>query len=463
MFSKSQLFNLTSILFAVLASGEVVKLTEETFDKFIAENPLTLVKFFAPWCGHCKTLAPQYEEASDKVPEGVKLAEVDVTEEEKLGTRFEIRGFPTMKFFRTGEPEDYTGGRTSDTIVEWIEAMTSDPVTVAQSLEDAKAKFPKTTLVVGTCQKDSTEEQNFKKLAGANRMLGKFIVIEGDTPSLKLHRDFAEEPVELDITKAPEEIVKTIKSERLPYFGPVNGENFSTYMETNLDFVWFAGTEDDMNKVKDEVVIAGKEFRGKYNFVWLDTVQFEKQADGMLGVSTFPAMVRTLNGPGRFIMPGEYKAENMKQWIEDMENDKIKPTLKSEEIPVTNDEPVKIVVGKQFKEIVVDDKDVLLEIYAPWCGHCKKLEPIYTEVATKLKDLAPEVVIAKIDGTANEIEQEGYEFQGFPSLYWKKAGEKPVSYQGGRELEDIMKFLAENGTKKFEWAETPKEEAKDEL
>src|SRR5690349_19928919 len=51
---------------------------------------------------------------------------------------------------------------------------------------------------------------------------------------------------------------------------------------------------------------------------------------------------------------------------------------KSEEIPATNDEPVKIVVGKTFDSIVNDaNKDVLLEVYAPWCGHCKNLEPIY--------------------------------------------------------------------------------------
>jgi len=56
--------------------------------------------------------------------------------------------------------------------------------------------------------------------------------------------------------------------------------------------------------------------------------------------------------------------------------------LKSEEIPAHNDEPVKVLVGKNFEEIVYDEtKDVLVEFYAPWCGHCKSLAPKYDELA----------------------------------------------------------------------------------
>lgn len=59
--------------------------------------------------------------------------------------------------------------------------------------------------------------------------------------------------------------------------------------------------------------------------------------------------------------------------------------MKSEEIPESNDAPVKIVVGKNFDSIVMDEtKDVLVEFYAPWCGHCKSLEPKYEELAKQL-------------------------------------------------------------------------------
>ena len=60
-------------------------------------------------------------------------------------------------------------------------------------------------------------------------------------------------------------------------------------------------------------------------------------------------------------------------------------------------------VGKNFDEVVNDpERDVLIEFYAPWCGHCKSLAPKYEELAEKLKD-EPGVTIAKMDATANDV------------------------------------------------------------
>ena len=60
-------------------------------------------------------------------------------------------------------------------------------------------------------------------------------------------------------------------------------------------------------------------------------------------------------------------------------------------------------VAKNFEEIVNDpEKDVLIEFYAPWCGHCKSLEPKYKELGEKMAD-EESVVIAKMDATANDV------------------------------------------------------------
>jgi len=458
---------LFSYIFALLTTGEVVKLTTDNFDGFLEENPLTLVKFFAPWCGHCKALAPHYETASEKVPDGIKLAEVDVTEEESLGSRFEIRGYPTLKFFRDGVAEEYSGGRTSETIVEWIESMVADAVTKMDSVAKAREEYANSVLFVCTAAEGSTDLETFTKIADSNRLMGRFIHVTGDDTTLNstdlaVFRPDESTASSIALSKEFDEIVAFMASEKLPYFGAINGENFASYMETGLDFIWYAGSEKDMQKVSKELTETAKKYRGEFNFVWLDAVEYEQQASGMLGISDFPSIVRTLDGPGRFVFDGEMTNSGVSAWVDAMKEGKIDVSLKSEPIPDSNNEPVKVVVGDNFSEMITDDKDVLLEIYAPWCGHCKKLAPTWDSVAEQMAKLSPDVLIAKLDGTANEISVEGYEYQGFPTLYWKKAGAKPVAYQGGRDESAFLSFLSENATKPFTWP-IGGEDGKDEL
>ncbi|XP_012674957.2 protein disulfide-isomerase A6-like [Clupea harengus] len=110
---------------------DVVELTEDNFDRLVLNGEESwLVEFFAPWCGHCKRLEPEWAAAATEVREQtkgkVRLGAVDATVHQGLGSRYAVRGYPTIKVFAKGEqPVDYEGGRTRSDIVTHALALFS--------------------------------------------------------------------------------------------------------------------------------------------------------------------------------------------------------------------------------------------------------------------------------------------------------------------------------------------------
>lgn len=109
---------------AAVSASNVVDLDMKNFDSFVNGDKHVFVEFYAPWCGHCKSLAPAYEQVGDAFERDsdVVIAKVDADSERDLGSRFEVQGFPTLKYFPKGstEAESYDGDRSADGIVAFI-------------------------------------------------------------------------------------------------------------------------------------------------------------------------------------------------------------------------------------------------------------------------------------------------------------------------------------------------------
>jgi len=101
----------------------VLILTPDNFDQEVGGDVPALVEFFAPWCGHCKSLAPEYEiVATTFAKQPVKIASVDADKYKDLSHRFDVSGFPTLKWFPKGSKtgEAYNGGRTANDFIDFL-------------------------------------------------------------------------------------------------------------------------------------------------------------------------------------------------------------------------------------------------------------------------------------------------------------------------------------------------------
>jgi len=115
-----------------------VELTSATFNQVLQSDEPWMVEFYAPWCGHCKNLAPHWAAASSQLKGKVHLGAVDATVHTDLAGKYGIKGYPTIKVFPSGvkgEPLSYDGARTTDAIVRYGLSLGEEKVPTPEVVE----------------------------------------------------------------------------------------------------------------------------------------------------------------------------------------------------------------------------------------------------------------------------------------------------------------------------------------
>lgn len=455
----------------------VLVLTKDNFKSAVEDNEFILVEFYAPWCGHCKALAPEYAKAAKQLEEqgsAIKLGKVDATEEQDLAEQYSIRGYPTLKFFRKGTPSEYSGGRQADDIVNWLLKKTGPPARDLSSLESAKEFVEGHNVVVIGFFKDQTTDaaKAFLDVAaslddipfgitGDDAVLSQY---EAKDDSLILFKKFDEGKVIYDGEVNAADLKKFIQSNALPLLVEFNHETaqkiFGGEIKSHL-LLFLNKNHESFKTVTEAARSVAKPFRNQVLFVYIDAEEEDHQR-----IMEFFGMSKKEVPAARLIKLEEdmakYKpdtddltADNIKKFVEDFLAGNLKQHLLSQELPEDWDkEDVKVLVASNFDQIAFDTgKDVLVEFYAPWCGHCKQLIPTYNKLGEHFKD-NNEVVIAKIDATVNELEHT--KVTSFPTIKLYTKGEnQAIEYNGPRTLEGLTKFVESGGKQE---AEEPTEE-----
>ncbi|CBX98028.1 hypothetical protein IAQ61_010132 [Plenodomus lingam] len=459
---------------AIAAASDVEQLNKDTFKSFIEENDLVLAEFFAPWCGHCKALAPEYETAATTLKEkDIKLIKVDCTEEADLCQEYGVEGYPTLKVFRGLETvSPYGGQRKADSLISY---MTKQALpAVSEVTKDTLAEFKtadKVVLIAYFAADDKASNETFTSVANGlrdNFLFGAtsdaaLAKAEGvKQPGLVLYKSFDNGKDVFTEKFDADAIREFAKVASTPLVGEVGPETYSDYMSSGLPLAYiFAETPEEREQLANELKPLAEKHKGKVNFATIDAKSFGQHAGNLnLEVGKWPAFAiqRTdKNDKFPYSQDKEITAKEIGSFVEDVIAGKIEPSIKSEPIPESNDGPVKVVVAHNYKDIVFEeDKDVLVEFYAPWCGHCKALAPKYEELGQLYSsdEFSKLVTIAKVDATANDVPAE---IQGFPTIKLFAAGKKdsPIDYSGSRTVEDLIKFIQENGSHKVEVDYTP--------
>ncbi|KAI6655097.1 Protein disulfide-isomerase A3-like [Oopsacas minuta] len=475
----------------ILGTSDIIELTDDNFNEEIAKHEIILVEFFAPWCGHCKKLAPEYSSAASKLKSSsppVPLANVECTELGKnVCVEQGIKGYPTLKIFRNGEfSADYDGPRNSDGIVSYMQKQAAPSSLFISSQEKLNTFIDNSEpSIIGYFEHDGSDSilrDSFVKCS--NKMRANFRFAHAyETPSSLGHAQILPENIEgeqvwlyqpvrlrskLDASairiseSGPEEMEEFIIHNFMGLVGirePTNSKYFDDIThQPQLIFFSKLNWEINLKTInywRNRIIKIAKEYKSQMSFSMSDSTTYKGELTNKFGIIQTEELQAVIQNNGRkYVMHQDRDAkmspERLLEFVEEYFDGKIKAYLKSEMTPIDNTKPVKTVVGRTFEEMILEnDKDVLLEFYAPWCGHCKSLAPKLDELAEKLESNS-NVVIAKLDATANDF-PEPFHVEGFPTLYWVPADakDKPVKYNGGREVSDLMSYIQKQATIPF--------------
>jgi protein disulfide isomerase family A protein 3 len=478
-----------AILPALTLADDVLDLSDQSstgFKNELAKHETTLVEFFAPWCGHCKRLAPEFTKAATDLKSNdppVPLVKVDCTTDQgkSLCQENGVSGYPTLKIFKGADvAQDYNGPRDAAGIVKFMRSQVGPASRAYTSFDDLRTRLAaiKDVVVLGVFASESDalakkfhqtadrlrESVSFahiytKDAAGSLSDLAKQVGKSFDSESQvllvrppQLSNKFEENVISFD---GESDSLNSFVTEN--YHGLVghrtqsNIADFKNPLIIAYFDVDYVKNTKGTNYWRNRVLKIAKEFP-EINFAISNVHLFAGELEefgAQPSKDNSPVITARDQQNKKYVLQGKFSVDALQKFAEQFAAGKLQAYIKSEEVPEDNSGPVKVAVAKNFDELVTSSKkDVFIKFYAPWCGHCKKMAPAYEELGTLLKD-EPNVEIVKLDATVNDV-PEPFVVHGFPTLFFLPADSKtPQKFEGGRDVNDMLSYIAKHATQEL--------------
>lgn len=287
------------------------------------------------------------------------------------------------------------------------------------------------------------------------------VIGAAESPALVMRRPDSGAPEEFKFENGAKGLRTWIARRAAEPIEEITAGNFGKYVIIDLPVAWIVTPGEVDPALLASLRAVALEFFDRVAFVWLNDAKYPGQTRH-LGVNyreARPTMVISTE-ERRYVLPRAragkeaFTAEVVREFVKEFLDGKITPSVRSLEAPSKEENAkrdVKIAVASNFGDLVRDStKDVIVNFYAPWCGHCQALAPVYEEAAKMLRNVGS-VVFAEMDATENDLPKD-VEITGYPTMYLFPANTnlEPVKYEDDRSVSGIIKFIQNYATIAFD-------------
>lgn len=448
---------------------QILEYTDEDFDQN-SNNDISVGLFYSPDCSHCQKFMSHYLNAMKQMEENdpkIVFFKVNCIDSGKITCEKQaVPAYPHIKVFVDGKfVEEYEGVRKADDLVKYLKKNFG--YTSNELINSGEVEALLNTLhhvVLGYFERYTGLQSAFLKASFVLKDRAKFGHI---TSSHMLEKLGLKNNVTLF---KPKHMHNKFEETNVSYVGYGEAKDLINFIQENYHGLVGHRTKKTLDDFKSPLLVAYYEIDYKYspkltnywrNRILLVAHQFRTITFAVsckfefenelwkLGLNSSvngqPYILATDANDVNYMMETNFSVDSLKAFVEDFISGNLKPYIKSEPIPDDdNDDIVKILVGKNYHEIMNNEKDTFIQFYTPWCMMCLEFATVYEDLALEIGD---DVVIAKMNVAANDYPS-FISIRSYPTFYLSRKGmfDSPLYYNGTLDIPEMIKFIAEHAT-----------------
>ncbi|XP_076921394.1 protein disulfide isomerase-like 1-6 [Bidens hawaiensis] len=422
----------------------VLELNNDNTQKAIDGNEYVFVLGYAPWDVRSAELMPRFAEAAGSLRElktQVLMAKVDAERYPKPASSLGVKGYPTLLLFVNGTAQPYTGGFSSEEIVIWVRKKTGAPIIRIESIDEANDFLKKhSTFAVGVFDKfEVPDYDEFVKAAAADNEI-QFVETCSSQIANILFEDVKSTGPFFGIVKSEPErytlyegafekdkILQFLNDNKFPlvtFLTEVN--SVKVYASDKLQVYVFAEA-DEFQKLLEPFQNAARKFKSKIMFVFVD-IKDDNLAKPFLTLFGLEDSEDTLvtafdyQTGAKYLLESDPTTANIEEFGSGLLKGVLPLFYKSQAIPDNKGADILTVVGKTFDDLALSSsKNIVLEVYTPWCLNCETTSKQVEKLAKHFKGLE-NLVFARMDASVNEHPK--LEVEDYPTLLFYPVNNK---------------------------------------